>query len=468
MIRRPRTTLTTFVAALALGALGASAREERPRITTIDPAPQRAGDPTIGREYLLTGDSNGSGMPRVLFDALGIARNAEPKIQRDGPNSGLPHSMTAFTDAHGVEVVAMVNCLACHAQELNGRLVVGLGNSLADWTEATGIRTEPLRAMAGVVTKPDSPEREAFLHFIKGGEVLAGRMHPPFKGVTPAFRFEELAASARDPETLEWADEHVYEPNPHTFASDVPPWWHLKKKNALYYNAIGRGDFATLLQQIGVVGIKDDEQADDIARRMPDLVAYLRTLEPPKFPGKIDMQLARAGERVFAANCADCHGTYDTFTDAPETYPNKLVPIDIVGTDPEYARSLVESPFHDWYNESWFAKSGKGSYAKPTMAYIAPPLDGIWATAPYLHNGSVPRLSMAIDSTSRPTYWRRPFDSRAYDLNDPGWRFTEPDGPVDTNTYDTTKRGYGNRGHTFGDDLTDDQRRALLEYLKTL
>ena len=102
------------------------------------------------------------------------------------------------------------------------------------------------------------------------------------------------------------------------------------------------------------------------------------------------------------------------------------------------------------------------------MAYIAPPLDGVWATAPYFHNGSVPKLSMVIDSSTRPTYWRRPFDSRAYDLKDPGWRHTTPDGPVDTNTYDTTQRGYGNQGHTFGDDLTDEERRALLEYLKTL
>ena len=160
--------ITHALAALALLALGADAREDRPSITTIDPAPQREGDPQRGREYLLTGDANGSGMPRVLFDAMGIARNAEPKIDRDGPNAGLPHSMTAFTDAHGVEVVAMVNCLACHAQELNGKLIIGLGNSLADWTESTGIRTEPLRAMAGVLTRPDSPEREAFLHFIKG------------------------------------------------------------------------------------------------------------------------------------------------------------------------------------------------------------------------------------------------------------------------------------------------------------
>jgi hypothetical protein len=61
-----------------------------------------------------------------------------------------------------------------------------------------------------------------------------------------------------------------------------------------------------------------------------------------------------------------------------------------------------------------------------TGGYIAPPLDGIWATAPYLHNGSVPDLATLLKSSSRPTYWLRSFDDGDYDLTNVGWKCTTP------------------------------------------
>jgi hypothetical protein len=103
-------------------------------------------------------------------------------------------------------------------------------------------------------------------------------------------------------------------------------------------------------------------------------------------------------------------------------------------------------------------------------------VQGEWATAPYLHNGSVPTIAALLDSTKRPKYWTRSFDSKAYDPAALGWQFTEVDhGKADEGTaskrnalYDTSRLGYGNGGHTFGDKLTDDERGAVLEYLKTL
>ena len=61
------------------------------------------------------------------------------------------------------------------------------------------------------------------------------------------------------------------------------------------------------------------------------------------------------------------------------------------------------------------------------IGYQAPPLDGIWATAPYLHNGSVPTLRTLLDSSIRPARFTRPqsteFDN--YDKTNVGWKFTE-------------------------------------------
>jgi len=154
---------------------------------------------------------------------------------------------------------------------------------------------------------------------------------------------------------------------------------------------------------------------------------------------------------------------------------NLLIPLDVIGTDGVLA--LGGSQFADRFLE-WWSKSfyGQASKLEPKKGYVAPPLDGIWATAPYLHNGSVPTIAALLDSTKRPQYWTRTFQSTDYDPAALGWKFTkldhghagEPTVNARVKIYDTTQLGYGNGGHTFGDDLEDGERRAVLEYLKTL
>src|SRR3569623_2032001 len=113
----------------------------------------------------------------------------------------------------------------------------------------------------------------------------------------------------------------------------------------------------------------------------------------------------------------------------------------------------------------------------PQPGYVAPPLDGIWATAPFFHNGSVPTIEAVLDSSKRPTYWvRTSYDSTDYDPVAVGWNFTaithgqamEPTETARVKIYDTTLDGYHNTGHPNGDALTTDERQAVIEYLKTL
>ena len=61
------------------------------------------------------------------------------------------------------------------------------------------------------------------------------------------------------------------------------------------------------------------------------------------------------------------------------------------------------------------------------IGYQAPPLDGIWATAPYLHNGSVPTLHALLDSSTPPGPLHPPTVDRFlhYDTAHVGWKFTE-------------------------------------------
>jgi hypothetical protein len=171
---------------------------------------------------------------------------------------------------------------------------------------------------------------------------------------------------------------------------------------------------------------------------------------------------------VYEERCASCHGT-------PSEYPNLIVALDEVGTDPILATGATQfaERFVQWFNGSFY---GELAYLAPAPGYYAPPLDGIWATAPFLHNGSVPTLAALLDSTTRPRYWTRTFDSTDYDPDAVGWRFTELDhGQADEPSssqrkliYDTTLLGYGNGGHTYGDELPPADRASLIEYLKTL
>src|SRR5690606_8717499 len=111
---------------------------------------------------------------------------------------------------------------------------------------------------------------------------------------------------------------------------DVPAWWHMRKKHAMFYTAAGRGDHARIMMAASTLCSDNVEEAREIDRHLPDVLAYLRSLEPPAYPCPIDQELAAAGKAVFGETCARCHGTYD---DRGGSYPNLVVALDDVGTD---------------------------------------------------------------------------------------------------------------------------------------
>jgi mono/diheme cytochrome c family protein len=251
----------------------------------------------------------------------------------------------------------------------------------------------------------------------------------------------------------------------------VPPWWRMGKKHAMFYNAMGRGDHARFMMMKSLVCTDSVEEARPIDAMFTDVRAYIAALEPPDYPFAVDATLAARGREVFEAQCTRCHGTYG----AAGEYPNLVIGLEAVGTDPAYALKAYEESdrFMRWFNRSWY---GDIAHAQPARGYVAPPLDGVWATAPYLHNGSVPTIESLLDSHKRPTYWVRSFDSKDFDTAVLGWTYEAlshgkqgtSDQEQRKRIYDTTLPGYSNAGHTFGDGLTDSERRAVIEYLKTL
>ncbi|TAU13174.1 hypothetical protein ELI36_37525 [Rhizobium ruizarguesonis] len=101
----------------------------------------------------------------------------------------------------------------------------------------------------------------------------------------------------------------------------------------------------------------------------------------------------------------------------------------------------------------------------PYGPYAARPLHGIWAAAPFLHNGSVPTLyHLLLPPEQRPKQFA--LGEREYDPTKLGFAVTTSCSQQDC-LVDTTRTGDGNGGHLWATDLTEADRMALLEYLKT-
>ncbi len=430
---------------------------------TIEAYPQlTAGDPDSGFYYLTAGAYLGTGLPYDLLKKQ-IERNEERFVK----NSGLAseYGFAVFETEQGVKVMNGT-CFSCHAGKVNGEIVLGLGNALNDNQANLKIPATLMNWRVRSKYRKDTATIVSFDDFGKYFKHMAPYIETDNPGVSPAARIAEACMRFRDPVDLTYTPEPQYDVREYNLASDIPALWHMQKKNALYYTAVGRGDFTKLLFQASVLGIRDSTAARRAQEKFVHIAAWIQSLEPPEYPETIDSQLAEQGAAIFEEKCEKCHGTYGE----TETYPNKVIALEKIGTDPLYASYAAETQIVDWYNKSWFAVSEPQSWFEPEQGYIAPPLDGIWATAPYLHNGSVPTIYEVLNSNARPKKWKRAKQSEAedYDWQKVGWKYEKKNAGGVSMTYDTTLPGYGNQGHTFGDQLTDEQRWAVIEYLKTL
>lgn len=318
---------------------------------------------------------------------------------------------------------------------------------------------------------------------------------------------------------------------------------------------------------------------------------YFESLEAPHYPGAIDTKLAEAGAVLFHAkdlwandanadiprpptngSCAGCHGAYapryvhdPAFLEDPrlEGIAAYIAPLEQIRTDRQrfdgFSPALLETMSTSWFSypegtpgyvspddkdaltersddlgvytpgqRPKGACTWQGTMPEDAVGYLAPPLHGVWATAPYLHNGSVPDIWALLKPDERPAVWRRAltqgagpergFDTSftAYDEQRMGWKYDEllcggggvpylscePDASMSAltliidfiNTFPGTLNSVGyqvqpplgrdaiearkifnthqfaksNAGHDFTRALSDMERQAIIEYLKTL
>ncbi len=433
----------------------------------VPPSPQRPGDPAAGYRALVNEPYVSCGMPYEAWRRLAPETDPADLLPgREGRNAELPYFLTAHVNADGVEVVSN-NCLVCHAARLGDEVVVGLGDAFADFTvDARGLVTRVGQYVRGPA------QTAAWQHWADRIEGIAPHIRTGTIGMNPATNLSWALMAHRDPATMAWSATPLIEPPPERpVPLRTPPWWWMGKKNAMFYTTIGRGDHSRYMVFASLLCADTVDELRGIDAYGPDIRAFLESLAPPAFPGPIDAERAAEGRAVFEARCASCHGTHG---ESP-TYPNLVIPLDEIGTDPLYAEWMTDGSLDRFYD--WIERSPHGGTvrAAPAEGYIAPPLDGIWAVAPYLHNGSVPSLAALLDSRLRPRYWRH-VAPRDYDTEAMGWRHEVLEAGKDAATdpaerariYDTTLPGYDNGGHLFGDALSDLQRRAVLEYLKSL
>ncbi|MGE8063946.1 di-heme-cytochrome C peroxidase [Pseudomonas sp. NPDC089569] len=134
-----------------------------------------------------------------------------------------------------------------------------------------------------------------------------------------------------------------------------------------------------------------------------------------------------------------------------ETRPERVPGVGVLFT-PQDAKDLRK---YECYRES-----------ADILAYKARPLNGIWATAPFLHNGSVPTLyDLLLPPHERP----KTFFTGTHEYNPERAGFRTEQRPDNTFQFDTTLNGNSNEGHDYGaGSLTSPERKLLLDYLKTL
>ncbi len=238
---------------------------------------------------------------------------------------------------------------------------------------------------------------------------------------------------------------------------DLPQVWNQKLREKMYLhwdgnnNNIHERNYAAAM----AIGATPQSVIPDSFKRVTD---FLLMLQPPPYPFAVDKSAVERGRPIYAQHCASCHAFEGDKTGHVDAIAS-------IGTDrhrlDSFTQGLVDR-LHD-INSPPF----KFDAYRKTNGYANVPLDGIWVRAPYLHNGSVPSLQALLQpEKDRPTTFYK-----GYDVYDPVHVGFVSDGAEAQKVgffMDTNISGNSNQGHTYGVNLSENEKRDLIEYLKTL
>ncbi len=307
-----------------------------------------------------------------------------------------------------------------------------------------------------------------------------------------------------------------------------PPLWNIWKFNWVHYNASFSQPMArNILQVLGNNGTTNF--IDSKGNPMPgderwktsidflgaaEMEEGIRSLNAPKWPedvlGPIDQGRINNGKKLFEQHCSGCHAAHPIRP--PQNLKAELavviVPLPIIGTDPTHAKTYHDRKYnlsklsgdsspisgsdglkfgidsiqkyaYDQLKMSQEERDklngfGRTNQIRGPLAYKARTLEGIWATPPYLHNGSVPNMYELLSPVAERSkqFWTGSYE---YDPVKLGYVTTQTNGNYFL--LDTSLVGNSNSGHEFNDGkgpgiigpkLTHNERLDLIEYLKVL
>jgi mono/diheme cytochrome c family protein len=229
------------------------------------------------------------------------------------------------------------------------------------------------------------------------------------------------------------------------------PWVHWDGNTR---SPIGRNLLASLGLGAPLVGHRGQIDFAALTRQ----TTLSERIRPPRYPFTVDAALAERGAKHYTARCAGCHSGAEG--DSRLHAPGEI------HTEPQ--RALTFTPLQAERLNGFLSqlevegyKPGVEPGIRSTQKYWAASLAGVWARSPYLHNGSVRTMhDLLTPSPDRPRSFHR--GTRAYDLAAMGYA---DGGPY---VLDTTAPGNASAGHEYGTDLSADEKRELIEYLKTL
>jgi hypothetical protein len=335
--------------------------------------------------------------------------------------------------------------------------------------------------------------------------------HPYGTGRLDAFDAifnQVLGADLNEPDNYRTADAPV----------SVPFLWDTPYLDLVQWNGIapnfGVGPLARNLGEVlgvfGTIEIKAGKSSYPSSADIPSLGKLEETLGrlwSPQWPEAYLPALDRAkvarGGALYRQSCAGCHAL------TPRTDPHRkinavMTPVSELGTDPLMAHNaatrtgksgvlqgsrtyflvgdrfgstasaadlvnhvivggILDHPLKSVRAITEDLESVKFQLPKAREAYKARPLDGIWATAPYLHNGSVPSLWQLLQPADQRI--KSFYLGRAFDPVNVGFDTAPSLGSFDL---DTTLPGNLNTGHTYGTKLTDAEKWDLIEFMKSL
>jgi mono/diheme cytochrome c family protein len=249
-------------------------------------------------------------------------------------------------------------------------------------------------------------------------------------------------------------------------ASDFPSLWNQQPRDGLQLHWDGNNDSVDERNLSAGLGAGITPVTVDHAgiKRIRD---WIWTLPPPPYPYSIDRTLAARGTEVYQSACLQCHGDH-RFREGVRagTRLGQVVNASDIGTD-RYRLDSYTPAFAANQYSLFPSSSYRFRRFRKTTGYANHPLDGIWARAPYLHNGSVPTLGDLLEQPEkRPPVFYRGYD--VYDQNRVGFIANVPEeGGRQFFRYDTAVPGNSNAGHLYGTTLPDPDKLAVIEYLKT-